>query len=367
MSAFKAPKLSIADRQRYALEIDGSPLRIKKEIWADRLAVQDRRADAGNTSLESQVESFLLHKATEAEKKDISVGRLAALELHLHWFQDWFGKKHSVHDIDSKAMMKCRLDLLGKCGKQKFGRHSARHYFTSVVYFVRWLWRSEVIEHLPRVLDKRGEDELSISVPASRAIVFTKEEITRLLDNAPDRTKLFLLLMLNCGMTQKDVADLLVTEVDWIAGRIIRKRSKTSREENVPVVNYALWPETFRLLRKFRAEESSDRVLLNQNGKPLWEESRTSSGGLRKNDNIKNAYERLRSDLEIKKSLKSLKKSSATLIRDNERFRGLEGLFLGHAPQSMSDKHYTAIPQITFDEAVLWLGKEFSIVTSDCE
>ena len=29
--------------------------------------------------------------------------------------------------------------------------------------------------------------------------------------------------MLNCGMTQKDIADLLVSEVDWNAGGVIRK------------------------------------------------------------------------------------------------------------------------------------------------
>ena len=131
------------------------------------------------------------------------------------------------------------------------------------MYFVRWLWRTEVIDNLPRVLDQRGENELSIPVPASRTTVFTKEEITRLLDKAPERTKLYLLLMLNCGMTQKDVADLVVAEVDWVSGRIIRKRSKTSLEENVPVVNYVLWPETLRLLKKFKAENSSNRVLLN--------------------------------------------------------------------------------------------------------
>ncbi|NTV80798.1 MAG: hypothetical protein HGA24_05170, partial [Candidatus Aminicenantes bacterium] len=68
--------------------------------------------------------------------------------------------------------------------------------------------------------------------------------------------------MLNCGMTQKDVSDLLVSEVDWDEGRIIRKRSKTADVENVPVVNYLLWPETIRLLRQERAAAAADHVLL---------------------------------------------------------------------------------------------------------
>src|SRR5262245_11409394 len=72
--------------------------------------------------------------------------------------------------------------------------------------------------------------------------------------------------MANCGMTQGDVSDLLDTEVDWAAGRIIRKRSKTADRENVPVVNYKLWPQTFKLLKKYRS--GTERVLLTERGLP---------------------------------------------------------------------------------------------------
>ncbi len=63
----------------------------------------------------------------------------------------------------------------------------------------------------------------------------------------------------------------------------------------------------------------------------------------------------------IKKPLKSLKKTSASLLRDNERFQGLEGLFLGHVPQSMSDKHYTLVPGKLLDQAILWLESQYRI------
>lgn len=86
-----------------------------------------------------------------------------------------------------------------------------------------------------------------------------------MLQAAVDRTKLYILLMLNCGMTQKDISDLRVEEVDWQEGRIIRKRSKTSKHENVPTVSYLLWQETFRLLRQERNPESKGLVLLNVN------------------------------------------------------------------------------------------------------
>jgi integrase len=225
---------------------------------------------------------------------------------------------------------------------------------------------------------------LTISQPAARIIVFTKEEIKALLTDASDRTKLYILLMLNCGMTQKDISDLLVSEVDWKDGRIIRKRSKTSDEENVPVVNYKLWPETFRLLQQERDAASKDRVLVNTNGGPIWSEEITEDGKYRKTDNVKNAFDRVRTvkkveepskarkktsakkaeravKATIEKPLRSLKKTSASLLRNSGQFSSLRGLFLGHAPQTMADRHYTDVPQGLLDQAIQWLGSEYGL------
>jgi hypothetical protein len=60
----------------------------------------------------------------------------------------------------------------------------------------------------------------------------------------------------------------------------------------------------------------------------------------------------LRKETGIKKPLKSLKTTSASLLRDRERFQGLEGRFLGHAPQSMSNKHDTLLPGKLWDQAI---------------
>jgi hypothetical protein len=57
--------------------------------------------------------------------------------------------------------------------------------------------------------------------------------------------------------------------------------------------------------------------------------------------------------------------SSTPLFRKNERFWGLEGLLLGHAPQSMSDKHYTLVPGKLLDQAILWLESLYGIGVVD--
>ena len=107
----------------------------------------------------------------------------------------------------------------------------------------------EVIKSLPRVLDSQSK-ALAIQELRNKPVVFSNEELATLFRAAKPRMKLYMLLMLNCGMTQKDVSDLNVLEVDWEEGRIIRKRSKTRGNGNVPEVDYRLWPETWDLLQQ---------------------------------------------------------------------------------------------------------------------
>ena len=380
------PGALITPDPSHLAELDGSPLRIAREMWQDRLAVQDRKAAAPDESLGAHLQTFLTQKANQAKAGQVTTGRVYALRLHLEHFRDWLGKDTNVKEIDGGTLTRFYSHVLEKMTAGDWGKTTAAHYMTTVKSFVRWLWQSNAIPTLPRVLDGRSQ-MLKITKSRPGIVTFTMEEIKALLADASDRTKLYILLMLNCGMTQKDISDLLVSEVDWKDGRIIRKRSKTSDEENVPTVNYKLWPETFRLLQQERDAKSQDRVLVNSNGSPLWSEENTEDGRYKKTDNVKSAFNRLRMVKEIKeikeplkarkktstrkveravkstidKPLKSLKKTSASLLRDNAQFASLEGLFLGHAPQSMSDKHYTKVPQKLFDQAVQWLGEEYGL------
>lgn len=379
-----AEPLVITPSQEALDSLDGSPQRIARELWRDRLAVMKRKAAPEDESLQAHIQKYLTQKENQAKAGQVSNGRCYALQLHLTHFQDWRGKDANVKEIDGEVLVNFHTYVLEKVATKEWNRTTAAHYMTTTKSFVRWLWQSHAIPTLPRILDGRSQ-MLRITKSRPGIVTFTKDEIKALLTDASDRTKLYILLMLNCGMTQKDISDLLVSEVDWKEGRIIRKRSKTDDCENVPTVNYKLWPETFCLLQQERDAKSKDRVLLNSNGSPICTEEITKDGKYRKTDNVKNAFDRLRTVRKIAeplkarrktsakkaeralkstidKPLKSLKKTSASLLRDNARFSSLEGLFLGHAPQSMSDKHYAKAPQKLLDQAIQWLGKEYGLV-----
>jgi integrase len=124
---------------------------------------------------------------------------------------------------------------------------------------------------------------------ASRIETFTVAEVRAALLAANDRTRLFILLCLNCGMYRNDIAALRPGEVDWKAGVVTRRRSKT-RERGGQVVSHKLWPETFALLKAPRAH--GDLVLETDGGNPLVKEW-IEDGRYRKYDAVRSARSRL--------------------------------------------------------------------------
>ena len=98
-------------------------------------------------------------------------------------------------------------------------------------------------------------------------VFFTNEEIEALLGKAKGQTGLHLLLMLNCGFTQKDISDLHPDEVRLDEGRIVRRRSKGRRYATVPIVSYKLWPVSLRLLGEHRSSDPK-RFLVTKSGRP---------------------------------------------------------------------------------------------------
>jgi integrase len=180
----------------------------------------------------------------------------------------------------------------------------------------------------------------------------TTAQVKLLLDTAKGQTRLHILLALNCGFTQADISDL--THEEATDGRIARKRSKTRRKKTTPEVSYLLWEETSASLE---AHQSSDpqRVLVTHTGKP-WVDS--NHHGV---DSIRTLYGYLQERTGITSSFKSLRKTAATTLEKHPVYRSYAQYFLGHAPQTVAQAHYTTPDQEDFDRAVRWLGEQFGI------
>ena len=79
----------------------------------------------------------------------------------------------------------------------------------------------------------------------------------------------------------------------------------------------------------------------------------------RRSDCIRKAYEFLCRRLGIAKPkpLKLLRKTAASLLAEQYDL-SLVQLFLGHAPRTIAERHYLAVPQAKLDVAVVWLGSQ---------
>lgn len=329
---------------------------LAREIWADRIEHQRRQAGRTDDTVSSGTESFLAVKRAEVDSGTLSAGRYDPLRVHLHHFRDWLGGSLPVKSITGKVIADYYSELMRGIRERDWSADYAKDRFNAVKSFVRWLWTIDLID-LPRNLDSRT---FKIRKRIATPQVFTREELNRLMACATERTRLYLLLMLNCGMTQKDISDLRQSELDWERGTITRRRSKTAHHESVPTVTYKLWPETLRLLRQERTT-TGDLVLVNEDGGPLKIEELADKGTLRKIDNVASAFSRLKRATGINKPIKLLRKTSATLLRSKYEYAGIESLFLGHSPRSMADRHYAAAPQDLLDQAVEWLGRELGL------
>jgi integrase len=226
--------------------------------------------------------------------------------------------------------------------------------------FIRDRWAKRFIE-LPRNLTARN---LAADVPLQQVEVFSKEEITQLMGKASDRKRLYLLLMLNCGMYPSDIAALKQSEVDWTAGRLARQRTKTKGQSgNVPKVDYPLWRATLDLLNRCRSSDPN-LVLLNNKGKPLWRWVE-KKGKRYKLTNIAVAYFQLQEAIgipkESRKPLKSLRKTASSMLENHAEYGRYAQYFLGHAPRSVADRHYVQPSRTQFDAAIKWLGQQLGI------
>jgi len=236
------------------------------------LALLDGEQNPDRT-VAAQIEAWSTALQASVAAGSIDVSRFDGYLRNVAVFRDWFGGGLSIDLITAVKLEGFYNFLAKKVGEKTYSPAYAHSIFGATKQFISRL--AELgLASLPGNIRSR-KFRFGHSQPR-RIPTFTIDEVKSLLggcDGFSERTKLFVLLALNCGMLQSDVSDLGEDEVDWRAGTLTRPRSKTPESQ---VVKYKLWPETFGLLQKYRQqnqtvlnERESPRVLLTERGKPL--------------------------------------------------------------------------------------------------
>ncbi len=180
-------------------------------------------------------------------------------------FVAWIGPTTLIDELNGLTLEAYYKHLAKKKSEGVYSLDYCKNLFGAVKNFVFRLSEHGMIPlpgNLRRLRFVTGQDDDEDSTPEH----FEAHEVRELLTACnSERTRLYMLLCLNCGMYQNDISELRDRQVDWTAGTITRKRSK--RRKGGYKVKYPLWPETFELLKKHRS--GKERVLLSEEGNPL--------------------------------------------------------------------------------------------------
>lgn len=314
-------------------------------------------------TIRSSVDDFMAFKRSQAEAGERSVERVESLRGHLEKFLQWIQPDSPAASVDEQTVDTYYQHLLAQCQSGKYSRYYARDLFASFRQFARWLASRRRIA-MPHNLNSR---ELGFKLRGTIKI-FTDDEVKVLLEAASERTKLYMLLMLNTGGTQIDIAELSKTAIDLRQGELTRKRFKTEAHENVPTVAYPLWPETMRLLKVHLNTDDSlvnrhgePLALVSENQKPLITRHYGPKGQLIKTDAIRSAFDRVirklkNDEIVIKGSLKTFRKTASSKLEEHSIYGRYVVHFLGQSPETIAGRHYVTPSQEQFSAAVRWLG-----------
>lgn len=333
--------------------------------WERRLQILRQMRGSGTpveNTIRSHIDQYLQFRETKEGAKQTKLGTNETFRNRLNVFKKWVPADAPVEDITEDMWERYYLYLAKKVENEEYTDTTWSAVLSVARTFIRSRWERRLIE-LPRNLDS-----LTVEVSTKAITTFTNQEIKARYQKADDRMRLFILLALNCGMYQRDIGDLRQHEVDWRKGRITRQRTKTrGKSKKIPTVNYKLWPETFRLLGQFRSEDP-EFALLNNDGLPLWRQYKDDNGKYQKSDAIKNLYSRLQKKLpkkSKKKPFKTFRKTASTRLEEHDQYGRYAEYFLGEAPSSITQKHYSKPSDKQFDAALSWLWGRYKEVLDE--
>jgi integrase len=314
---------------------------------------------AADRQIAAQVDSWLgmLKGATKAGQ--MSGSRWDSYRRNIEKFKEFMGASSPIDAINEARVEGFFNDLSVHVGAGKYSPSYAHTLLMTAKQFIAYLAEKKLIVAPGNLRSRRLRFNHSA---AAKVEVFSAAEVQAMLkacEGFSDKTKLYLLLMLNCGMYQNDIAEMLKEEVNWKAGTITRARSKT-RARGGPMVTYPLWSETFRLLKKCKADKG-DLALTTDEGKPLVFYSLKGEDASRY-DVVQSAWSRLAAKMGLKKirlGMKHLRKTSATMLASHEQYKYYVGHFLADSPKGMDQKHYVKPSQEEFDKAIVWLGEQY--------
>jgi integrase len=352
-------QLDEESRERLVDSLIGTGQYRKLKEQAEQMVGSAVKAVPPDRTVKAQVDTWKTLLRSACQSGQMSEGRFDAYCRNIGNFVAWIGEDTAIDGIDEIKLEGFFNHLSVQVAAERYSPNYAHTLMMTAKQFISRLAELRLIPLPGNIRSRRFR--FNHSAP-SKVETFSVEEARQMLsacEGFSEKTKLYLLLMLNCGMYQNDIAELLQDEVNWTKGTLTRARSKT-RERSGPVVTYKLWPETFALLKKHRAKDGK-LALTTEEGKPLvryWLEN----GEMRRYDCVHSAWTRLASKLGLRKmrlGMKHLRKTAASTLGQNPQYKFYCNHFLADSPRTVADRHYVIPSDQEFFAALGWLREQF--------
>lgn len=294
---------------------------------------------------------------------------------NLGYYQTWLTKHNYVDGADmcDAAITGYHLDLQQQINDGKITLGGAKDRLQSACYLAKLLASKGLCPLPPVILLKKSHLRLS-GRKAPRKIdakpdnwcgnMATLKDLMSQMTS--ERCKLFVLLALNLGWRQTDIATLQPDEVSWKdgtsftlangqiiklpAGYVCNWRHKTQKT----VIPRKLWPETWALLQAY-GNRSGDVVLTNNEGKVLVNEVVDYDGV---GNPWREYLKRKKVNRRLRLPFQAFRKTGASLIGNQKAWREMRHLYLGNLPTNVNDSHYVEMHYETLAQATDWLRSQ---------
>ncbi len=312
-----------------------------RRLWQERLS--KHQLTETEKTLGHQLDKFLEELRTQQAPK-------THIEIR-HYLRGLLGTEvwaaqTNIETIDEKTVTRHYAHLIA----MDLAPVSHNKYLGFFRRFVNWMYASAAIPREPLNLKFKSHRKAKVHKAIKRY-----DNVPAIVQSLPEDFRLWALLGLNCGMTNRDFGSITwdadidgfpqIDQERWI---LTRRRGKTGHLPQSPTVRYKLWPETIEALE--RLPTRTGLLFTSKSGGPMYRTFYRENGTPGKMDLFADRWNDLKTKPPI--TLGKFRSVGATALNTDKLFRSYKEYFLANAPGGTTNQHYAAEDDKPFFEAL---------------
>lgn len=284
------------------------------------LAGRKPRSKSGGLTVWELTQRFLTFKKDRLDNNEIGPRMFAEYQATCERLDEQLGSNRLVIDLTPDEFQKLRANIAKTWGPVRLGNEIQR-----VRSVFRYATESGLIDKAILFgpgFKKPSAKTLRQNRAAKGIQLFTPKQIRALVKAADLNLRAMILLAINGGLGNTDVARMPIDALDLAAGWLNYPRPKTGMPRRIP-----LWPETIKELRAVVADRKDGLVFMGPKGGRYMSEA--------KNNQLCHSMQELCEEVGISgRTFYDLRRTFETVADNLSRDRDGVKAIMGHAPDS---------------------------------